>query len=62
MREVVRRALERFATTPLGAADAEPLPADVNRGCREALLEAIKLHITGPLHSLEFIAKMGGQI
>jgi len=62
MREVVRRALERFATTPLESADAEPLPADVNRGCREALLEAIKLHITGPLHSLEFIAKMGGQI
>jgi DNA repair protein RecO (recombination protein O) len=63
MREVVRRALERFATSPLeDAAPVEPLAPDVNRGCREALLEIVKLHITGPLHSLEFIAKMGGHI
>ena len=45
-----------------GAAPAgDPLPADVNRGCRDAILEIIKLHINGPLLSLDFIAKMGGQ-
>jgi len=58
IREVVRRALERLAAAPLDTAPAEPLDADVNRGCREALLEVVKLHITGPLHSLEFIAKL----
>jgi DNA repair protein RecO (recombination protein O) len=61
IRDVVRAALARLARTPLEAAAAAPLPADVNRGCREALLEIVKHHITGPLHSLEFISKMGGQ-
>jgi DNA repair protein RecO (recombination protein O) len=60
IREVVRAALARLARTPLEDARREPLPPDVNRGCREALLEIVKYHITGPLHSLEFIAKMGG--
>ena len=42
----------------------EPLPADVNRDCREALLEIISHHVSGPLKSVEFIAKVaraGGQ-
>ena len=60
MRREVRAALTRLAGTPLAAASAEPLPPDINRGCREALLEIIKHHITGPLQSLEFIAKLGG--
>jgi DNA repair protein RecO (recombination protein O) len=60
IREAVRLALARLAVTPLAEASAEPLPPDLNRGCREALLEIIKHHITGPLHSLEFIAKLGG--
>jgi DNA repair protein RecO (recombination protein O) len=59
MRAETRAALARLAETPLAAATAEPLPPDINRGCREALLEIIKHHITGPLHSLEFIAKLG---
>ena len=60
LRAEVRATLERLAETPLSAATAEPLAPDINRGCREALLEIIKHHITGPLHSLEFIAKLGG--
>ncbi|HTA21302.1 MAG TPA: DNA repair protein RecO C-terminal domain-containing protein, partial [Polyangia bacterium] len=60
IREIVRTALVRLAGTPLADATAEALSPDVNRGCREALLEIVKQHITGPLHSLEFIAKLGG--
>jgi hypothetical protein len=60
MREQVRATLARLAQTPLAGASAEPVSADINRGCREALLEVIKHHISGPLHSLEFIAKLGG--
>jgi DNA repair protein RecO (recombination protein O) len=60
LREDVRTTLVRLARTSLAAASAEPLPRDVNRGCREALLEIVKHHISGPLHSLEFIAKLGG--
>jgi DNA repair protein RecO (recombination protein O) len=60
IRREVRETLARLADLPLAAAAAEALPADVNRGCREALLEIVKHHISGPLHSLEFIAKLGG--
>jgi DNA repair protein RecO (recombination protein O) len=60
MREVVRETLARLAATTLEEAAKPPLAPDVNRGCREALLEIIKHHISGPLHSLEFIAKLGG--
>ncbi len=60
MRQEVRATLARLATLPLAAAASESLAPDINRGCREALLEIIKHHITGPLHSLEFIAKLGG--
>jgi DNA repair protein RecO (recombination protein O) len=60
IRAQVLATLARLAETPLDAATAEPVPADINRGCREALLEIIKHHITGPLHSLDFIAKLGG--
>jgi DNA repair protein RecO (recombination protein O) len=60
----VREALVRLARTPLADAAREPLPADVNRDCREALLEIISHHVSGPLKSIEFIAKVaraGGQ-
>jgi DNA repair protein RecO (recombination protein O) len=60
LRREVRATLARLAELPLAAAAAEALPTDVNRGCREALLEIVKHHISGPLHSLEFIAKLGG--
>jgi DNA repair protein RecO (recombination protein O) len=60
MREEVRATLARLADVPLEEAAAAPVAPDINRGCREALLEIIKHHISGPLHSLEFIAKLGG--
>jgi DNA repair protein RecO (recombination protein O) len=60
MREQVRETLVRLASTSLADASSEPVPPDINRGCREALLEIVKHHISGPLHSLEFIAKLGG--
>jgi DNA repair protein RecO (recombination protein O) len=53
-----RTALLRLAELPLGAASREALPADVNRDCREALAEIINHHISGPLKSVEFIAKL----
>jgi len=53
-----RAALVRLAATPLAAAGAERLAADLNRDCREALLEIINHHVTGPLKSVEFIAKL----
>jgi DNA repair protein RecO (recombination protein O) len=61
IRPEVRAALARLALAPLGQAGAEALAPDVNRGCREALLEIIQHHVNGPLHSLEFIAKLGGR-
>jgi DNA repair protein RecO (recombination protein O) len=60
MREQVRTTLVRLAGTSLADATAVALASDINRGCREALLEIVKHHISGPLHSLEFIAKLGG--
>ncbi len=53
-----RAALAGLGRLSLAEADGVSLPADVNRGCREALLEILTLHITGPLKSVEFIAKL----
>ena len=61
LRTAVRAALARIARTPLEDAEELSLPPDINQGCREALAEIIKQHMSGPLHSVEFIAKMGGQ-
>lgn len=60
LRPEVRAQLVRLAGLPLPQATAERLAPDINRACREALLEIVKHHITGPLHSLDFIAKLGG--
>ena len=60
----MREALIRLAGTSLERAAAVALPTDVNRDCREALLEIINHHVSGPLKSVEFIAKVtraGGQ-
>jgi DNA repair protein RecO (recombination protein O) len=54
----VRQALARLARTPLVEAARVPLPSDLNRDCREALLEIVNHHISGPLKSIEFIAKL----
>ena len=62
MRPVVRLALARLASTPLGEADAlvdaDAIPADVERGCRGALQEVIAGHLSAPLRSLEFLSKL----
>ena len=60
----VREALIRLSRTALADATAHALPADINRDCREALMEIITHHVSGPLKSVEFIAKVaraGGQ-
>ena len=64
LQPAVRAALIRLSRTPLEQATAEALPVDVNRDCREALLEIINHHVSGPLKTVEFIAKVaraGGQ-
>jgi len=53
-----RAALTHLSQVPLRAAGGETLSSDVNRDCREALLEIINHHISGPLKSVEFIAKL----
>jgi len=53
-----RAALARLGAVSLADAGREKLAADVNRDCREALLEIIKHHVSGPLKSVEFIAKL----
>lgn len=53
-----RAALARLTGVSMGDAGRERLPADVNRDCREALLEIISHHVSGPLKSVEFIAKL----
>ncbi|MEO5768521.1 MAG: DNA repair protein RecO [Polyangia bacterium] len=59
MRPVVRLALAHLSRAPLAEALGLPLPADVARGCREALQELIAIHLSAPLRSLEFLAKIG---
>lgn len=64
LQAAVRAALIRLSRTPLADATADALPADINRDCREALMEIITHHVSGPLKSVEFIAKVaraGGQ-
>jgi len=53
-----REALLRLSRTSLADATGAPLPPDLNRDCREALLEIINHHVSGPLKSVEFIAKV----
>jgi DNA repair protein RecO (recombination protein O) len=62
IRAVVRLALARWGATPIDAVAVQAVPADVNRGGRDAIAEVLKLHMSGPLQSLEFIAKMGGDV
>jgi len=58
LQPAVRAALVRLSRTPLAEATAQALPVDVNRDCREALLEIINHHVSGPLKTVEFIAKV----
>lgn len=58
MRPVVRLALAALARTPLAEAAPLALPADVARGCKQALQELIAIHLSAPLRSLEFLSKL----
>jgi hypothetical protein len=69
MRPVVRLSLARLARVRLEAVSRElsrgtphavdrELVADVARGCRDALAEVIAAHLSAPLRSLEFLAKI----
>lgn len=60
IRAVVRLALVDWSRAHVDHAALAPVPADVNRGARDAISEVLKLHMSGPLQSLEFIAKIGG--
>ncbi|HET6146373.1 MAG TPA: DNA repair protein RecO [Polyangia bacterium] len=62
IRSVVRLALARWAGQRVDVPARDDVPADVNRGARDAIAEVFKLHMSGPLQSLEFIAKMGGDV
>ena len=60
MRSVVRLALVALAGATLADASGIPLSQDVARGCREALHELIAIHLSAPLRSLQFLAKLNG--
>jgi DNA repair protein RecO (recombination protein O) len=66
MRPIVRLALCRYAGLPLGAVEvpggAPPLAPDVAQGCRDALGELVASHLSAPLRSLEFLAKLEAPI
>ena len=55
-----RRALARLARMALADAEAVTLDRETNSGCRRAILGLVRSHIVGPLRSLDFIEKMGG--
>jgi DNA repair protein RecO (recombination protein O) len=55
-------ALARAAELPLAGAGQLALSPDVNRGAREALSEILNQHLSGPLKSVEFIAKLSNGI
>ena len=55
-----RRALARLARTSLEGAESVTLDRETNVGCRRAILGLLRTHISGPLRSLDFIEKMGG--
>jgi DNA repair protein RecO (recombination protein O) len=55
-----RQALDRLARMSLDDAETATLDRETNAGCRRAILGLVRTHIAGPLRSLEFIEKMGG--
>ena len=55
-----RRALARLARMSLEDVESVSLDRETNAGCRRAILGLLRTHIAGPLRSLDFIEKMGG--
>jgi DNA repair protein RecO (recombination protein O) len=56
----VRQALTRLAGLSLVDSETVILDRDTNAACRRAILGLLRTHISGPLRSLDFIEKMGG--
>jgi DNA repair protein RecO (recombination protein O) len=56
----VRRALSRLGGLTLAQGEGEELAKEINAGCRAAVLDVLRVHLTAPLKSLEFIQKIGG--
>ena len=54
-----RHTLETLAQLSLGDVEEKALSREVNAACRRAILGLVRSHIAGPLHSLEFMEKMG---
>lgn len=55
-----RRSLASLARMALVDAETVTLDRETNAGCRRAILGLVRTHISGPLRSLDFIEKMGG--
>jgi DNA repair protein RecO len=55
-----RRALAGLAAMSLDDAEALTLDRETNAGCRRAISGLVRTHVAGPLRSLDFIEKMGG--
>ena len=55
-----RQALARLSQMALADAETATLDRETNAGCRRAILGLVRTHIAGPLRSLDFIEKMGG--
>jgi len=55
-----RQALARLSRMGLADAEIASLDRETNARCRRAILGLIRTHIAGPLRSLDFIEKMGG--
>jgi DNA repair protein RecO (recombination protein O) len=55
-----RRALTLLGETELSQVETLSIDRDVNAACRQAILDLIRLHVPGPLRSLEFIGKLSG--
>lgn len=62
IRPAVRVALSRLARASLDEAERVEMSSDVARGCRDALHELIAVHLSAPLRSLEFLAKLQGGV
>ncbi len=56
---VCRRALTRLGRLNLGEAEAAELTREENKGCRDAIAAVLEGHLSRPLRSVEFMAKLG---
>jgi DNA repair protein RecO (recombination protein O) len=57
-----RHALQNLGHSTLAEADTIQLDRTVGSSCRRAVLALLREHLNGPLHSLDFIEKMSGNM